>query len=205
MTQFSLRFMILRAGAARKQEKRFPEGGLERYTRLHSCIPFYKDSIAMGVDSFEQGQQNPWGLTPNSRTHDYAYQWGQQAERQRQIDLMSPPKASGPISAQASTGAAGVPQYPPRALEKSHFKAVLLCLLFGPFGMLYSSRYGALALLGGIGGLSLFAYAAKNYGALGDILSLAIPVSIVCSVIAVKLHNAKAKAYNAKLDIDWAG
>ena len=80
---------------------------------------------------------------------------------------------------------------------KNMVKAVLLALVFGPFGLMYASRIGALVMFGltalagfvrggGIGGLD-------NDDVMGPLWKFAVAGCVAWAVIATRAFNARLK------------
>jgi hypothetical protein len=85
---------------------------------------------------------------------------------------------------------------PPSQQPKSLVKAVLLALVFGPVGLAYASRIGALVVFG----LTALAGVASggmrgldNDSVMGPIWKLAVVGSVAWAVIATRAFNARLK------------
>lgn len=117
------------------------------------------------------------------------------------------PTTSGPVS----YGGGGAAQYtgPVRPRPKRYWLAVILTFVFGPVGLFYATKKGALAMLflliavpvglGAIGvlpgGSAAHPFAILDHSSVMDRMwSLSVVLSMLCSVAAVNRHNAALKA-----------
>jgi hypothetical protein len=143
----------------------------------------------MGLGDYEWGRQHPHEL-PSSGFTNFDVQQGQMDALKEQHEKMHGTPA-GPVPNMPANSA--VAWGPPLIFPKKVWVAVVLCLLFGPLGLFYATKKGALILIGILLAVPMVTHSLDNGPFMGLWLEGSMVVSLIWSVVAVKLHNGRIR------------
>src|SRR5262249_19595902 len=100
----------------------------------------------MSFEDYQKGQQDPWGVADISKPGGWDFQQGQfdAAKKAMSGQTLPPPPAT-----QTAVPSQPVPwaPIPPRPQRKGIITGFLLTAVFGPLGLFYASKKGAVVLL----------------------------------------------------------
>ena len=167
----------------------------------------------MSYEDYQKGEQNPWGIVDISKPGWMDYQQGQFDAWNKAMhpNLPPPPPGTPTASGPMHSGPAVQPYEGPQ--PKGLVRSLLLSGVFGPVGLFYASKKGAMLILLALLAIPAFVNSHTMVGGStagsSSLLVLEIegvralwPISILCSLVwsiaAIRIHNNKVS--RAKLE-----
>ena len=164
----------------------------------------------MSYEDYQKGEQNPWGIVDTSKSGWMDYQQGQFDAWNKAMHPNLPPPPGAPAA--NSVAYSGPPYVGPQ--PKGLIRGLLYSAVFGPLGLFYGSKKGAMLILVALFAIPAFVNSQSMAGAgtagSSSLLVFEIegvralwPISVLCSVVwsilAISSHNRRA----ARARMEW--